>query len=106
VLAAVGLAGDDDTRGYVGDADGRLGLVDVLPAGAGGTVFYVDNPDSDLPGAPVRQCFYTNLAGYTSNAAVFNTTVLVNTPLTTDTNGVIFFGFRVPEGHAAVWTAY
>jgi hypothetical protein len=64
-------------------------------AGAGGTVYYVDNPDSDAPGAPVHVCFYTNLNNYSSNAAAFNGTVFVNTPLTADTNGVIFFGFRV-----------
>src|SRR5262249_33874843 len=30
--------------------------------GAGGTVYYVENPDSDTPSAPVQFCFYTNLA--------------------------------------------
>jgi hypothetical protein len=64
-------------------------------AGAGGTVYYVENPDSDTPGTPVHQCFYTNLAGYTSNAEVFNVSVFINTPLTAATNGVVFFGFRV-----------
>src|SRR5690606_11242995 len=36
VLAALVLALDDDAGGQVGDADGRVGLVDVLAAGAGG----------------------------------------------------------------------
>src|SRR5258708_36171751 len=30
-------------------------------AGAGGTVYYIANPDSEAAGAPVQQCFYTNL---------------------------------------------
>ena len=35
-LAALGLAGDDDAGGLVGDAYGAVGFVDVLPAGAAG----------------------------------------------------------------------
>src|ERR1041385_5626755 len=27
-------------------------------AGAGGTVYHIDNPDSDSPGAPVQECSY------------------------------------------------
>jgi hypothetical protein len=66
-------------------------------AGAGGTVYHIDNPDSDTPGAPVHVCFYTNLNNYSSNAAAFNNTIFINTPFTADTNGVIFFGFRVQQ---------
>jgi hypothetical protein len=63
--------------------------------GAGGTVYYIENPDSDTPSPPVHQCFYTNLAGYLANITNFNIRVFINTPLTADTNGVVFFGFRV-----------
>jgi hypothetical protein len=38
VLAALVLAGDHDAGRQVGDAHRRLGLVDVLAAGAGGAV--------------------------------------------------------------------
>jgi hypothetical protein len=69
-------------------------------AGAGGTVYYIENPDSDAPRAPMRQCFYTDLGSYQSNAAAFNQTVFINTALTADTNGVVFFGFRL-ETNAA-----
>jgi hypothetical protein len=62
--------------------------------GAGGTVYYVENPDSDTPGDPVQICFYTNLTGYASNAAAFNTNLFINTPLTASTNGEIYFAFR------------
>ena len=64
-------------------------------AGAGGTILHVDNPDSNSPAAPVRQVFYTSLAGYNANAAAYNNTIFVNTPLTADADGNIYFGFRV-----------
>jgi hypothetical protein len=63
--------------------------------GAGGTIYSIDAPDSISHGAPVRQVFYTTLADYQANAAGFNSTVFINTPLTPDGNGNIFFGFRV-----------
>jgi hypothetical protein len=64
-------------------------------AGAGGTVYYVENSDADSPSAAVQQCFYSNLATYRSNAAVFNNSIYINTPLTADKKGDIFFAFRV-----------
>lgn len=63
-------------------------------AGAGGTLYYVDNPDSATPSAPTQIAFY-GLANYTGNTAGFNSTVFVDTPITADSNGTIFFGFRV-----------
>lgn len=64
-------------------------------AGAGGTIWHIDNPDSNTPGAPVREVFYTSLANYNANAAAYNNTIFVNTPITADANGNIYFGFRV-----------
>lgn len=64
-------------------------------AGVGGTIWHIDNPDSATPGPPVREVFYTSLAGYNGNAAAFNSTVFVNTPITADANGNVYFGFRV-----------
>jgi hypothetical protein len=64
-------------------------------AGAGGTVYYINNPDSSSPGAPVQQVFYTSLANYQANAAAYNSTIFIDTPITADSNGDIFFGFRV-----------
>ena len=62
--------------------------------GAGGTVYYIENLDSDSPSVPVQQCFYTNLAGYNSNKTAFNNSVFINTPITAATNGAVYFGFR------------
>ena len=64
-------------------------------AGVGGTILYIPNADSATPGTPVRQVFYTTLTDYQSRAASFNSTVFINTPLTADASGNIFFGFRV-----------
>ncbi len=63
--------------------------------GAGGTIWHIDNPDSNSPGAPVREVFYTSLANYNANAAAYNNTIFVNTPITADSHGKIYFGFRV-----------
>lgn len=62
--------------------------------GAGGTVWYIDNPDSAIPATPTRLVFYTTEADYNLNAAGFNSTIFINTPITADSNGTIFFGFR------------
>ena len=62
--------------------------------GAGGTVYYVENPDSDTPGPPTQICFYTNLTGYATNAAAYNNSLFICTPLTASTNGEIFFAYR------------
>jgi len=74
-------------------ATGSFGLRLYYP-GAGGTVYSIDNPDSTSHGAPVQRAFY-GLANYQANAASFNSTVFINTPITADSNGNIFFGFRV-----------
>jgi len=74
----------------VNSADTRL----YYP-GAGGTIYYIDNPDSVSHGAPVQQVFYTTLANYQANASAFNSTVFINTPITADSSGNVFFGFRV-----------
>ena len=63
--------------------------------GAGGTIYYVNNIDSAGHGAPIQQAFYTTLANYQANAAAFNSTVFINTPITADSSGNVFFGFRV-----------
>ena len=67
--------------------------------GAGGTVYYIDNVDSVNHSAPVQQVFYTSLTNYQANASAFNSTIYIDTPITADTSGNIFFGFRV-EGTA------
>jgi hypothetical protein len=64
-------------------------------AGRGGTIYHIDNPDSVAHGPAVQEVFYTTLANYQANAAAYNSTIFVNTPITADSSGNIFFGFRV-----------
>ena len=63
--------------------------------GHGGTIYYIDNPDSAAHDPPVQEVFYTSLSDYLANAAAFNSSVFINTPITADSNGNVFFGFRV-----------
>lgn len=63
--------------------------------GAGGTIWYIDNPDSATPGTPTRQVFYGTEALYLSDQANFNSTVFVDGPITADSDGNVFFCFRV-----------
>lgn len=63
--------------------------------GAGGTIWRLDNPDSNTPGTPVRIVFYGTEATYLADQANFNTAVQVNTPITADSDGNLFFGTRV-----------
>ena len=58
-------------------------------AGAGGTIWHVDNPDSNTPSTPVREAFY-GLVNYNANTAGYNNTVFVNTPITAADYFLIF----------------
>ena len=71
--------------------------------GAGGTVYFRDDPDS-AGGAPGQFAFY-GLDSYRMDPALFNASVIINTPLTADSKGDIYFGFivsgNVPGGLAS-----
>lgn len=62
-------------------------------AGAGGTILYRDNVNSATAPPLARIAFYGN-ANYSANTAAFNAGVKVCTPLTSDSQGNIFFGYR------------
>jgi hypothetical protein len=61
-------------------------------AGAGGTVYYTNSPDSPTATTNGQLAFY-GIANYTH--AGFDGTVYISTPITSDANGDIFFGFQV-----------
>ena len=61
--------------------------------GAGGTIWYIDNADTSTPSTPTQLCFY-GLGDYQANESGFNSSVYVNTPITADSSGNIYFGFR------------
>ena len=60
---------------------------------AGGTIGFRDDPDSPT-GAEGRLAFY-GLSNYQADPAGFNSTVYIDTPLTTDRSGNLYFGFFV-----------
>jgi hypothetical protein len=62
-------------------------------AGAGGTVYYIDNVDG-TPTTPVRLAYF-GLANYNANPSAYNARVFIDTPLTTDSASDVFFGVRV-----------
>jgi hypothetical protein len=69
-------------------ANGRL----YYP-GAGGTVYYIDNVDG-TPSTPVRLAYY-GIDNYNANPSAYKATVFIDTPLTADSSGDIYFGVRV-----------
>jgi uncharacterized protein YccT (UPF0319 family) len=74
--------------------------------GDGGTVLYTDTPDAPGPNPPttVRLAFF-GLSSYSANPAGFNGTVFINTPITSDAAGDIFFGFIVTGSNPAGLTS-
>jgi len=65
----------------------------LLYAGAGGTVLERATPDQS-GGKTRRLAFYGN-ANYDANKAAYTANVMIDTPITADNNGDIFFGFVV-----------
>jgi len=63
-------------------------------AGAGGTIYVIDNPDSPGSPTPTQLAFY-GIENY--HSSTFDDNVFINTPITADNNGNIYFGFQVVE---------
>ena len=68
--------------------------------GAGGTVYYRDNPDSATVAGAGQLAFY-NMTNYAANRTAFDDNVFINTPITSDNAGNIYFGFQVNNSSAA-----
>ncbi len=66
----------------------------VYFAGKGGTIYYRENPDSSN-GAVTQLAFFGSMAHYQANQAAYDNNVFIETPLTADNAGNIYFGFRV-----------
>ena len=64
--------------------------------GAGGTVYKRGNLDVAGAVTPTQLAFY-GLETYTANQAAFNANVKINTPITADAGGNIYFGYHVAD---------
>lgn len=65
----------------------------LVAPGAGGKLVVRDKPDS-ADGGNITRIFY-GAAAYNADPAAFDAAIFINTPLTADAQGNIFFGFRV-----------
>jgi hypothetical protein len=65
----------------------------VYVAGSGGTVYYRDTPDAKT-GASGQLAFY-GIANYQANRSAYDSTVMIDTPITADDQGNVYFGFVV-----------
>ena len=63
--------------------------------GGGGTVYYCDTPDTTNASPVIGQIAFYGLANYTANTNAYLNNVFINTPITSDRYGNIFFGFQV-----------
>jgi hypothetical protein len=63
-------------------------------AGAGGTVYYINDPDVSFRPAAHRMAFY-GISNYTAHKSALNASVFIDTPLTISSAGNVFFGFQV-----------
>lgn len=62
--------------------------------GAGGTVYSINSPDSASPGAVTQTAFFGN-AAYATSKSAYDGSVFINTPITSDSAGNIYFGYQV-----------
>ncbi|MEO6389242.1 MAG: hypothetical protein ABIT16_05965 [Croceibacterium sp.] len=67
--------------------------------GAGGKVVY--RSDADAATSTLTSHVFFGAAAYNANPAAFDSTVFINTPLTADAAGNVFFGFQVTGSNPA-----
>jgi hypothetical protein len=71
--------------------------------GIGGTVYFRDNPDATCSGANCQnQLAFFGMKNYRKHRNNYDSAVLINTPLTADPAGDIYFGFVVVKEASVV----
>lgn len=71
----------------------------VYAAGAGGKVYYRD--DADSAASTTQTAYFYDSAVYTANKAALDANVIIDTPITADSAGNIYFGFIANAGNPA-----
>ncbi len=71
----------------------------IVAPGAGGKVLYRD--DADSASATTQSALFYDMALYTANKAALDAAVIINTPITADAQGNLFFGFIAQDGNPA-----
>jgi hypothetical protein len=61
--------------------------------GAGGTVYYMEHADTPSPG-PVKHIAFYGMDKYNQSKAAYDASLQINTPITVDAAGNIFFGYQ------------
>ncbi len=74
-------------------APGNANLRGVAAAALGGSIMVRTSADTAV-GTPKRLVFYTTLADFNANSAAY-APVKINTPLTADASGNVYFGYEV-----------
>jgi hypothetical protein len=72
--------------------------------GAGGKVYYTDSPDS-AGGSSMKTAVFYGASAYSGASATYDSTVYINTPITSDSSGNIYFGFVVTGSNPAGLTS-
>ncbi|TFW32693.1 hypothetical protein [Massilia horti] len=67
--------------------------------GSGGKLFYRDN--ADLATSPTKSIVFYGDDAYNGNKAAFDASIYINTPITADSDGNIYFGFIAKPGNPA-----
>jgi len=68
--------------------------------GGGGTVYYCDTPDTTNTSPVIGQIAFYGMTNYLANTNAYLTNVFINTPITSDRYGNIFFGFLASNSAA------
>lgn len=71
----------------------------IYAPGAGGKVFYRD--DADASTGTLKSLVFYGEASYTANKAALDKAIIINTPISSDAQSNMYFGFIASAGNAA-----